>query len=65
MPQGSILALLLFSICVNDMKQAMSSDLLLYADNSCLVFQHKYVKEIDTNLNNGLVTYANVFLIIK
>ena len=41
-----------FLIYVNDMKQAMSSDLLLYADDSCLVFQHKYIIKIETNLNN-------------
>ena len=36
------------------MKQAVSSDLLLYADDSCFVFQHKHVTEIKTNLNNDL-----------
>ena len=47
-PQGSILGPLLFLIYVNDMKQAVSSDLLIYADDSCLVFQHKHVTEIET-----------------
>ena len=64
-PQGSILGPLLFLIYVNDMKQAVSSDLLLYADDSCLVFQHKHVTEIETHWNNDSVTYVNVFLIIK
>ena len=41
-----------FLFYVNDMKQAMSSDLLLYADDSCLVFQHKYVIKTETNLKN-------------
>ena len=34
------------------MKQAMSSDLLLYTDASCLVFQHKHVTENETYLND-------------
>ena len=40
-PQGSILGPLLFLLYVNDMPQAVSSDLYLYADDSCLVYQHK------------------------
>ena len=37
-PQGSILGPLLFLLYVNDMPQSVSCDLLLYADDSCLVF---------------------------
>ena len=40
LPQRSILGPLLFLIYVSDMKQVVSSNLLLYADDSCLVFQH-------------------------
>ena len=40
-PQGSIFVPLFFLIYVNDKKQAASSDLLLYADDSRLIFQHK------------------------
>ena len=52
MPQESILGPLLFLIYVNDMKQAVSSDLLLYADDSYLIFQHKHVIKIEKHLNN-------------
>ena len=45
-PRGSILGPLLFLLYVNDMPQALSCDLLLYADDSCLIFQHKDVKQI-------------------
>ena len=51
-PQGSILGPLLFLIYVNDMKQAVSSDLLLYADDSCPIFQYKHVTKIEKHLNN-------------
>ena len=43
-PRGSVLGLLLFTIYVNDIKQAVPTGLLLYADDSCLVFQHKQLR---------------------
>ena len=56
-PQGSILGLLLFLICVNDMSQAVECDLYLYADDSCLLFQHKNVTEIKKIVNQRLQQY--------
>ena len=53
-PQGSILGPLLFLLYVNDMKQAVDCDLFLYADDSCLVYQHKDVKEIERILNKNV-----------
>ena len=46
-PQGSILDLLLFLIFVNDMPIAVKRNMLLYAANTCLVFQSKNVKDIE------------------
>ena len=40
----------------------MSSDLLLYADGSCIVFQHKHVTEIETHLNNDFSNLCEWFL---
>ena len=37
-PQGSILEPLLFLIYVNDLPQVVKSNLLLYADDSCLMY---------------------------
>ena len=50
-PQGSILCSLLFLIYVNNMPQAVKSNLFLYADDSCLMYQHRDVNEIEKQLN--------------
>ena len=63
-PQGSILGPLIFLLYVNDMPQSVECDLYLYADDSCLVFQHKDVKEIEKQLNKDFFqTSVNGFLI--
>ena len=41
-PQGSILGQVLFFLYVNDMVQAVNCDLLIYADDKGLIFQHKH-----------------------
>ena len=42
-PQGSILG----PLYVNEMLQAATSTLLLYADNSCILYQHKDAMQIE------------------
>ena len=61
-PQGSILGPLLFLLYVNDMKQAVDCDLFLYADDSCLVYQHKDVQEIGRNLNKNFSNVCDWFV---
>ena len=56
--QGSILGPLLFLIYVNDMPQGVKSNLFLYADDSCLVFQVKDVIETEKQLNGD---FTNIF----
>ena len=49
-PKGSILGPLLFLIYVNDMPMTVKCNLFLYADDTCLVFQSKKVKDIEKQL---------------
>ena len=61
-PQGSILGPLLFLLYVNDMPQAINCELLLYADDSCLVYQHKEVEVIERQLNENFSNICEWFL---
>ena len=61
-PQGSVLGPLLFLICVNDMSQAVECDLYLYADDSCLLFQHKSVTEIKKELTKDFSNICDWFV---
>ena len=61
-PQGSILGPLLFLLYVNDMSQAVSCNLLLYADDSCLVFEGKDIDKIETTLNKDLNSLCDWFV---
>ena len=44
------------------MPQAVTCDLLLYADDTCLVFQHKVVIEIETVLNKNFSSLCDWFI---
>ena len=44
------------------MKEDKDCDLFLYADDSCLVYQHKYVKEIERNLNKNFSNVCDWFV---
>ena len=61
-PQGSILGPLLFLLYVNDMKQAITSELMLYADDSCILFQHKEIKYIEEQLNKDFSNLCDWFV---
>ena len=44
------------------MKQAVDCDLFLYADDSCLVYQHKDVSKIEQNLNKNFSNICDWFV---
>ena len=44
------------------MARAVDCDLLLYADDSCLIFRDKSIEQIETNLNRNFNTLCDWFL---
>ena len=61
-PQGSILGPLLFLLYVNDMVQAVNCHLLLYADDTGLIFQHKDINIIEHQLNRNFSNVCDSFV---
>ena len=53
-PQGFISGPFLFLLCINDMPQAVKCELILYADDTCLIFQHN---DINPFYASGLFRY--------
>ena len=43
------------------MPQVVDCDLLLYADDTCLIFQHKYMTDIESALNNNFSVLCGWF----
>ena len=64
-PRGSTLGPLLFLLYVNDMVQAVNCDLLLYADDTGLIFQHKDINIIEHQLNRNFSNICDWFVDTK
>ena len=47
------------------MSQAVKCNLFLYADDTCLVCQHKDIHEIEKQLNKDLKAFVTGLLIIR
>ena len=61
-PQGFILGPLLFLLYINDMPQAVDCDLFLYADDTCLLFQHKDLERIKEELTKNFSNICDWFV---
>ena len=61
-PQGSILGPLLFLHYINGSIQAVASDSLLYADDTCIVFQHKSWIETEKQLITDFSSVCDWFV---
>ena len=61
-PQGSILGPLLVLIYINNMSQAVDSEFLLSADDTCLVFQHRNIKTTEEHVNWDFSTLVDWFV---
>ena len=61
-PQGSILGPLLFLLYVNDMSQAVNSELLFYADDTCLIYMGKNIQKIEEQLNSDFTSLCEWFI---
>ncbi len=61
-PHGSILEPLLFSLYINDLPlQGIQASIIMYTDNTVIVFSHTDYIHIQTVLNNEL-SNVNVWL---
>ena len=61
-PQGSILEPLLFLLYVNNIPQSVECGLFLYADDSCLVYQHKELSVIEEHLSRDFANICDWFV---
>lgn len=43
----------MFFIYLNDLPKAIRSNLVLYADDSCLLYEHGDIKEIETEQSHN------------
>ena len=62
-PQGSILGPLLFLLCVTDLSQSLSdAGSYLYADDTCILYQHEDVRKIENVLNKEFSSLCQWFI---
>ena len=57
-----LLGPLLFLIYVKDMPEAVTSTLLFYIDDSCILYQHKEIVQFEKQLNEDFEKLCNQFV---
>ena len=60
--QGSILGPLFFLLYINDMPEAVDSEILLYTNDSCLFFQRNDIKAREEHLNRDFSNLIHLFV---
>ena len=61
-PQGSIVGPLLFLLYIKDIPQSVDCDQFLYADDTCLLFQHKDLERIKEELTKNFSNICDWFV---
>ena len=61
-PHGFILGPLLFLLYINYMPEAIDCDFCLYADDTCLLYQHKDLDQINKELNKIFCNICDWFV---
>ena len=58
-PQGSVLGPLLFTLYINDIVNCTSSTPRLFADDTCLILQHKNLADLNVKINTEIKAIEN------
>ena len=56
------MGLLIFLLHVNDISASVDCDLLFYADDYCLVFTNRNLKNVENNLNTHFESFSDWFV---
>ena len=58
-PQGLVLGPLLFTLYINDIANCTSSTPRLFADDTCLILQHKNLADLNVKINTEIKAIEN------
>ena len=64
-PQGSVIGPLLFTLYINDIANCTSSTSRLFADDTCLILQHKNLADLNVKINTEIKALEKCMIAIK